>query len=159
MTAINLSQLKTSVIAPVHAAFGPPYDTLAATVLSLGTALHESNGGEFLTQIGGPALGVWQIEPATYTDCWQNFLNYRPKLAAAARKFQVPGVGAPQLVWNIGYACAMARVRYIRAPGELPAADDYAGLAAYYKTAYNSALGAAVVDSALVECFRVAGSV
>lgn len=158
MTAINLTQLKTNVIVPVHAAFGAPYDTPSAMVLSLGTAIHETNSGEFLVQIGGPALGVWQMEPATYADCWQNFLNFRPELAAAVRKFQVPGAGVAQLVWNFGYACAMARVRYIRAPGPLPAADDYAGLARLYKTAYNSSLGAAVVDEALVECFRQAGA-
>jgi hypothetical protein len=158
MTAINLSQLKTSVIQPVHTAFGAPYNTPAATVLSLGTAIHETNGGQYLRQISGPALGMWQMEPATYTDCWTNFLNFRPEMAAAVRKFQVPGTGAAQLVWNIGYACAMARVRYIRAPDPLPATDDFEGLAEYYKRFYNSALGAAVVDADLVECFRQAAA-
>jgi hypothetical protein len=158
MTAINLTQLKTGVIQPVHAAFGAPYNTSAATVLSLGTAIHETNAGQYLQQIDGPALGVWQMEPATYQDCWTNFLNFRPELAAAVRKFQVPGVGAGQLVWNLGYACAMARVRYIRAPDPLPAADDFEGLAAYYKQFYNSALGAAVLDAALVDCFRQAAA-
>jgi hypothetical protein len=155
---INLSQLKTSVVQPVHAAFGAPYNTQAATVLSLGTAIHETNGGQYLRQISGPALGVWQMEPATYTDCWQNFLNFRPELAASSRQFQVPGAGAAQLVWNLGYACAMARVRYIRAPDPLPAADDFEGMARYYKAAYNSDLGAAVVDAALVDCFRRAAA-
>jgi hypothetical protein len=98
------------------------------------------------------------MEPATYTDCWANFLNFRPELAAAARQFQVPGAGAAQLVWNIAYSCAMARVRYIRAPDPLPAEDDFEGLARYYKAAYNSTLGAAVVDDALVDCFRQAAA-
>jgi hypothetical protein len=158
MTGINLTQLKTNVVQPVHAAFGAPWDSAAAQVLSLGTALHESNAGEYLRQVSGPALGAWQMEPATHDDCWKNFLNYRPELAAAVRRFQVPGVGAAQMVWNLGYACAMARVRYIRASDPLPGADDYAGLAAYYKRAYNSTLGAAVVDAALVDCFRQAGA-
>lgn len=157
---IDLSQLKVYVVQPVHAAFGPVWDTDAALVLSLGTAIHESQTGTFLHQEdNGPALGPWQMEPFTHDDCWQNYLQYRPEIAASVRRFQVPNAGAAQMAWNLGYACAMARVKYIRAPNPIPAANDCAGMAKYYKRFYNSTLGAAVVDSALVDCFRQAAAV
>lgn len=159
MTGINLTQLKQNVVQPVLAAFPAQYNSRAAEVLLLGTGLHESNAGEALRQIGGgPALGWLQMETATHDDCWANFLKYQPDLAAAVRRFQVPSAGAGQMVWNLAYAAAMARVKYIRAPAVLPAADDYAGLATYYKAVFNSSLGAAVVDADLIGCFRQAGA-
>lgn len=160
MTGINLSQLGQYVVQPVLAAMGAPWNSNAARVLLLGTALHESAGGAYLAQSGGgPALGAWQMEPFTHDDCWQNFLNYQPALAAAVRQFQVPGAGAAQLTYNLAYGCAMARVKYIRAQPPLPAATDANGMAAYYKTFYNSTLGAAVIDPALVSCFTLAAQV
>lgn len=158
MTGINLSQLEEEVISPVLVAFGAPWDTKAARVLLLGTAIHESNAGAYLAQTGGgPALGAWQMEPFTHDDCWQNFLAFRPELASAVRQFQVPGAGAAQLAWNLAYACAMARVKYIRAAPPLPQVNDFNGMAGYYKQFYNSDEGGAVVDAALLACFAQAG--
>lgn len=154
---MNLSQLYQYVIQPVLTAFAAPWSSPAAAILLLGTAIHESDAGEYLAQTGGgPALGAWQMEPFTHDDCWQNFLNYQPALAASVRQFQVPGAGAAQMAWNLGYACSMARVKYIRAQPPLPAANDATGMAAYYKQFYNSELGAAVLDPALVACFTEA---
>ena len=51
-----------------------------AEQLLLGTACAESNLGTYLHQVGGPALGVFQIEPATHTDIWENYLLYRGEL-------------------------------------------------------------------------------
>ena len=50
-----------------------------------GTAIVES-GLTYLKQHGdGPALGVWQIEPATHEDLYTNFLDYRPELGPTFR--------------------------------------------------------------------------
>ena len=47
----------------------------SAEELVLGTAIVES-GLTYLKQRGeGPALGLWQIEPATHEDLYTNFLN------------------------------------------------------------------------------------
>lgn len=160
MPGINLNQLYNLAIIPVLTAFGAPWNSASAAILLLGTAIHESAGGEYLAQTGGgPALGAWQMEPFTHDDCWQTFLNNQPALAAAVRRFQVQGAGSSQLAWNLAYACAMARVKYIRAQPPLPAADDFEGMAAYYKQFYNSEMGAAQVDSALVACFAQAAQV
>ena len=54
----------------------------SAEELILGTAIVES-GLTYLKQHGdGPALGLWQVEPATHEDLYTNFLNYRPELGS-----------------------------------------------------------------------------
>lgn len=159
-SAIDLSQLNQFVVQPVLNAFGAPYNSQAAARLLIGTALHESDGGQYLAQVGsGPALGAWQMEPFTHDDCWDNFLKYQPALAAAVNQFAVPNAGAGQMAYNLAYSCAMARVKYIRAPSALPNANDFEGLANYYKVIYNSELGAATVDPNLVACFSTAATV
>ena len=40
------------------------------------TALHESHGGKYDKQVGGPALGWWQVEPATAKDNIKNGLTH-----------------------------------------------------------------------------------
>ena len=56
--------------------------SLSAEELVLGTAIVES-GLTYLKQHGdGPALGLWQVEPATHDDLYTNFLNFRPELGS-----------------------------------------------------------------------------
>lgn len=112
--------------------------------LILGTALVESNL-QYLKQLGnGPALGPWQMEPATYRDNWINFLVYQPKLRADIVKlagyFSGEYPDAFELVGNLNYACAMCRADYRRAKPAIP--SDAMGLALYHKLNYNSSKGA-----------------
>jgi hypothetical protein len=39
---------------------------------------------------------------------------------------------------NLYYSCAMARLKYARAPGPLPAVGDFTSQAAYYLIHYNA---------------------
>lgn len=118
----------------------------AAEQLVLGTALVES-GLRYVRQLGGgPALGYFQMEPDTHGDIWQNFLIYREKLADAVYALieKPDNTGVPSselLVDNHKYAAAMCRVHYLRAPAPLPAPNDLAGMAAYWKRFYNTPLG------------------
>jgi len=43
---------------------------------------------------------------------------------------------------DLAYACAMARIHYLRVPERLPSAMDVDGLARYWKAHYNTHLGA-----------------
>lgn len=141
---VDLTQLKRCVIEPSLAALGLGGDV--AVNLLAGTALVESRAA-YLQQVGGgPALGLWQMEPATHDDCWNNYLRY-----SGARHYAVilEGMLAPdqprcqQLVSNLRYACAMARIRYYRAREALPCVNDPAVLSRYHKVWYNTCLGAA----------------
>ncbi|MBW2599564.1 MAG: hypothetical protein JRC60_05690 [Deltaproteobacteria bacterium] len=133
----------------------------AAVHLLLGTAAQESGFGTYLRQVGGgppaiasqpaqarragPALGVFQMEPATEKDIWGNYLVYREDLAEAV--WQVAGAAydvgpsVEALEANLSYQIAMARIHYRRVPEALPRFDDIDGMAWYWKQYYNTPLG------------------
>jgi len=139
----------------------------AAERLVLGTAIQESRLIS-LRQLAhrdgrrGPALGLYQIEPATHRDVWENYARFRPEIVHFLQQL-VPwhegslqvaeegAVGQPiifgwpkdnLLVWNLAYATAIARLVYYRAPAPLPRANDLEGLARYWKRYYNTTQGA-----------------
>lgn len=148
MSGIAPGDLRARVIRPTLIALG--LDALAAEELLLGTAAQESGCGSRLVQMSGPALGVWQMEPATHDDIWASFLAFRPELANKLQTFLFTALPKQvQLVGNLYYACAMARVDYFRQAEPLPAPGDLESQAQYYKKHYNSGLGAASVDEYL----------
>lgn len=120
--------------------------SLVAQELLLGTALQES-GLAHLVQHGGPARGVFQVEPATHADVWANFLHYRPELLQAVLALTAPWPDREaQLATNLIYEAAIARLIYLRAPEPLPATPDPYALANYWKRWYNTAGGAGTVE-------------
>src|SRR5262245_21735563 len=112
----------------------------AAEQLLLGTAIQESLLVHRRQLGNGPARGLFQMEPATHDDCWNNYLKFRPPLAGKVRQTLMPAQEptASILEVNDSYAAAMCRVRYLRVPARLPAADDIASLANYWKQHYNT---------------------
>lgn len=115
-----------------------------AEVLLLGTALVESNLRWLRQKKGGPGLGIYQIETATHKDIWKSYLR---KLTKAKLKAKVLWLTSRspldwQLIYNLAYATAIARVIYWRKKEKLPEADDIKGLAKYWKDHYNTHLGA-----------------
>ena len=116
-----------------------------AEKLLMGTAAQESLL-QFTRQLnGGPALGYFQMEPATHDDCWKNYIDYRPSLKAKVLAIRAAH-GSPkasEMETDHRYAAAMARVRYLRVPESIPA--DGNGLARYWKTYYNTVLGAGTI--------------
>lgn len=147
MTAAR--DLLVNVIQPTLIEIG--LDSLPAQQILLGTVAIESDFVNRRQIGGGPALGLWEIENATHHDCWVNYLNARPDLARKIIALCPPDSGAvfEQLEFNDPYACAMARVKYLRAPGAIP--GDLAGQAEYYKRTYNTAGGASTVDRYLAK--------
>ena len=48
----------------------------SAKILLIGTCRIESNLGTYLYQVNGPALGMYQMEPATEYDLIKNYIRY-----------------------------------------------------------------------------------
>lgn len=144
-------QFKDLVIRPVLVQLG--LHSAAAENLLLGTATQESRL-TYLQQLGsGPALGVFQMEPATHDDIWENFLKYKPELARKVRQLasvkSIRGDGSVnpfEMVGNHFYAAAMARIHYYRKPESLPLHDDVQGMGEYWKRHYNTYLGKGSAD-------------
>jgi hypothetical protein len=112
--------------------------------LLIGTALQESDLIH-TRQMGGPALGYFQMEPATHDDIWDNYLRYRKDTAAKVLVVAGLASGTPKaelLKDNHVYAALMARVHYRRrSKAKLPAAGDIKAMAALWKKEYNTPKG------------------
>lgn len=122
----------------------------AAERLLLGTAAAESLL-KYRRQMGnGPARGLFQMEPPTHDDIYENFLDYPGR--AVLRSKITSLLSSPnadrikELESNDRYAAAMSRMVYFRRREPLPGADDLDGQAAYWKKYYNTALGAGTVQ-------------
>jgi len=142
---IEPSHLLKYVIRPVLKDLG--LWSVPAEQLVLGTACQESECGRWLHQLGaGPALGIYQMEPATHNDIWDNFLEYKPDLVEKLKRFHINLAEDTEceLMGNLYYATAMCRVNYLRMPGAIP--DYLGGQAQYWKTFWNTELGAGTIQ-------------
>lgn len=139
---LNPAHMLQYVIRPTLVRIG--MHSLAAERLMLVTAIAES-GLKWLHQIGGgPALGLYQIEPATLHDVVDRYLAAkRPDLMARIRPLMTAEPIEDQAITNLAFATAAARLRYWMVPERMPAADDAEAMGAYHKRHFNSHLGAA----------------
>lgn len=112
--------------------------------------------GMYLEQLSGPALGIFQMEPATHQDIYYNYLKYQSQLRDLV--FKACGINPiiansmpdrDTLVYNLRYAACMARIQYLRIAQSLPAFNDIASQALYYKAYYNTSGGDATVNDYL----------
>lgn len=117
------------------------------------TCATESMGGTYLKQVKGPALGIYQMEPATYNDIWQNYIKNNNSISLMlATNFGIHTMpDEDRLIYDLRFASAMARLHYARIPEKLPMAADTIGIWNYYKRNYNTAMGAADVHSAIAK--------
>ena len=137
---IDPKQLERYAIIPALTLLG--MDSPEARALLLGTAAQESGMGHYIRQVGGgPAMGIFQMEPATYHDIWRNFINNRPEIKQKLAE-RWPTEPAPEeMITNLLLAAVMCRLHYRRVNAPIPQADDLAGLARYWKKFYNTPMG------------------
>lgn len=114
------------------------------------TAAVESHLGHYVYQIGGPARGIFQMEPATAIDIYDNYLRYQEGLRDELLYFCAADPER-DLLGNIPYQILMARFHYLRVKEPLPKAEDSKGLAEYWKKYYNTTLGKGTVEKAIEE--------
>jgi hypothetical protein len=113
-----------------------------AEELLIGTAAQESHLGYYRRQIRGPARGIYQMEPATERDIWDNYLRVRPDISDLV--YAICGVDGPdqiQLERNLMYQTIMARIHYRRVSAPLPPAANLTEQARYWKRYYNTDQG------------------
>ena len=115
-----------------------------AVKLLLGTALHESGVLRYHHQDGGPAMGLYQMEPDTLNDLFVNYLSFHKGRFGQLERYAEAGLSTEH-VWNLynaRYATAACRLQYYRDKEPLPSVDDLEGLAAYWKRVWNTEAGA-----------------
>lgn len=157
--SLHVKQFITDIIKPALREI--ELDSLEARALLLCTAAHESALGTYVTQMGGPALGVYQMEPATYEDIFDNYLAYRDymetRMLRGAHFIKAPP--AKELQSNLKWATYLARVHYLRAPELLPDYRNVNKIAAYWKKYYNTVKGAGTEKQFVIDCDRLIGDV
>lgn len=128
-----------------------PYSS-AAEQLLVATACIESACGHYLRQVGGPALGIFQMEPATHDSLVAHYLAYNKDMATRVKRAGgVRNLHYKHLTTHLGYAVAMARVFYYNKREALPAFDNQRAQVRYWKTHYNTPLGKGTPEGGMIK--------
>ena len=156
---MNSQQLLDHIIKPTLEDMGGNYNSKNAQMLSLATAAIESKCGYYIKQINGPALGIWQMEPATEGDIWQNCDALQDDEFNKVVRLMLPQTHdqyfSEALIIAPRYACAMARLKYSMDENALPFYGSRLKIYKYYKRIYNTPLGASTLkkfNAAWYEC-------
>ncbi|MCP4989824.1 MAG: hypothetical protein GY928_28335 [Colwellia sp.] len=124
---MNPQQLHDYIIKPTLEYMGGNYNSIEARFLLLCTAAIESDCGYYIKQVGGPALGIWQMEPETHSDININCDALKNNEFAKKIIYLTPlhsDISQNVLIYSSKYACAMARLKYSMTPEPLP---EYTG--------------------------------
>lgn len=122
------------------------------------TCAVESEFGRNLVQLNnGPAIGIFQMEPATHDDIVVRWLSVetsdRMKTKAyvhkAFNKYCGTLLTSDVMRWNLKYAIILARLKYKSAKEPIPSKNDVVGLAKYWKKYWNTELGDGTVEKAI----------
>ena len=127
------------------------YSEDAVELLML-TAAQESHCGTYIKQVRGPALGIFQCEPATAQDIYDNYLTFKPDLESLIDSVSLLDQTASEqfdLKANLVYQIAMARIHYLRISEKLPSKDNIKAMAQYWKKYYNTYKGKGTVEEAI----------
>jgi len=108
----------------------------------LAVAAQESHCGEYFRQINGVALGIWQIEPSTNDDLYQNYLCYHQEIDPILSQYYTPLMPCPHIQSPM-YNCSIARLCMYRYRDPMPELNDKEGMWQFYKKRYNSSQGKA----------------
>ena len=148
---MNAQQLHDHIIKPTLKYMSGNYYSKDAAFLLLCTAAIESNCGEYIKQIGGPALGIFQMEPATHDDIWSECDALYDNLGQQIARITIgsDSVTPHDLIVSPMYACAMARLKYSMDAAPLPFRNDIKAVYDYYKRIYNTPLGASTYEKFL----------
>ena len=91
-----------------------------------------------------PAIGFWQIEPATLYDMMRNYISYRPKYRKVLEKLGMEFKGDDiemSVISNMAVQASLCRLHYRRDKDPLPSWDDMEAQGRYWKKVYNTYKG------------------
>jgi hypothetical protein len=136
---INKKQLTELVITPTLKEIPRGYSNEAVMAIQMIIA-HESNGGQFLAQNGGPALGIIQMEPFTHDDTWAHgdtIQKNAERLKIVTRGTGIKSAPSPtRLIYDLRYNVFMARQRLFMF--DEPLLNNAYDMAIYLKKYWNA---------------------
>tara|TARA_Y100001963_G_scaffold137758_1_gene201802 strand:+ start:209 stop:676 length:468 start_codon:yes stop_codon:yes gene_type:complete len=98
---------------------------------------------------GNPAIGFWQIEPATLYDMMRNYIAYRPKHRKNLEELGMEFTGNDiemSVISNMAVQAALCRLHYRRDSKPIPSWDDLEAQGKYWKRVYNTSEGRGTVE-------------
>lgn len=105
----------------------------------------ESNCGDYIKQINGPACGIFQIEPNTAKDIINNYLAYRTQYKNKVMSTYINSMTIEEnLMYNLAFSVALCRVFFLRISESVPSTVE--GRAEYWKKYYNTVYGKGTVE-------------
>lgn len=136
---MNKQQLTDLVIIPTLDEIPSGYSGEAVMAIQMIIA-HESNGGEYIAQRDGPALGPTQIEPLTHDETWKHGDSIWPnavKLGIITRTQKLLGKhpDSRRLIYDFRYAVFMTRQRLFMFTESFPTEPE--NMAIYLKKYWN----------------------
>jgi hypothetical protein len=121
-------------------------DSEEARAMIFATGKAES-GYRVLEQMGGPAVGFFQVEPATAQDVWDNYVFYRPQIKTDLYALGLDDEDLKHSIMSsIALQVAFARLQYRRFKDPLPKSDNKEAQAKYWKKFYNTELGRGTIE-------------
>ena len=97
---------------------------------------------------GNPAIGFWQVEPATLNDMVTNYIKYRPhyekNLISLGMNFNDDMIIS--VISNMAVQAGLCRLHYRRDKDPIPSWDDLEAQAKYWKRVYNTVEGRGTVE-------------
>lgn len=146
---LNITQFRELIIKP--ALIDIMMYSEDAEELLVFTCATESNGGHYIKQVKGPALGIYQMEPQTYNDIWQNYLKPNARLMSLLfANFNINRIPPEEtMIYDLRFATIMARFFYARFKENLPKSNDVEGIWEYYKKYFNTIKGKAFKEESI----------
>jgi hypothetical protein len=138
----DITQFREDILIPAMQALqihGEPIRELLVFTCAV-----ESNGGTYLKQIKGNALGIYQIEPNSFTDLWYNYIIRKPDIVnMLSLNLNINRIPAPHdLISNLTLATVCCAL-YYQSKNAKPTSLDENELWDIYKTLYNTVDGKA----------------
>ena len=97
---------------------------------------------------GNPAIGFFQVEPATLNDMIDNYIKYRSKyeIALIDLGMNFKDNLLISVKSNIAVQAALCRIHYRRDKQSIPSWTDIEAQGEYWKRTYNTPLGRGTVE-------------
>jgi hypothetical protein len=122
------------------------------------TCAVESAGGTYVKQVKGDALGIYQLEPNTFTDLWYNYILRKPDIVnLISINLGVHRMPDPiEIITDLKLASAFCALLYKYRKAQIKSIDPN-DLWDVYKPFYNTEKGTATKDKALTAYYKFVG--
>ena len=121
------------------------------------TCATESAGGTYVKQINGDALGIYQLEPNTFSDLWYNYILRKPDivnlLSLNLNIHRMPDLS--EVITNLKLATALCALLYKYRKAQVKSIDAE-DLWDVYKPLYNTVKGKAERETSIAAYNRFA---